>query len=505
MPAPGPTFEETNGGVPPEPSAVPRAEADSMTGPSEPARYRRLDTDGAEHLHRLTGAWQLIADLAFSDLLLFVPVSGTGEFQIVAQQRPYTARTLYTEDLVGTVIKPEWHPWVERAWREATRLTPEEPAFIDGEPVRVEAMPVRHRGEIIAVISVEAADMPDRAMGRLEAAYLDVSSMLLAMVEHGKFPFATANDLITSPRVGDGLIVLDPDGRVTFASPNAVSAFRRIGTSALPLDEPPPERVQILAREATAGRRPVEYEIEEAGAVIDMRVVPLADGDWSGTLILCREVTDLRRKDRVISLREATIREVHHRVKNNLQTVASLLRLQARRMGDHPQAAEALEESVRRIASIALVHETLTEELEGAVDLRDVARRVVRMFEGSMAREDVRIKLDADSARVNAAVATPVAVVLNELVQNAVEHGLGDGPGTVTVGLHGGGSEPLVLEVTDDGQGVPASLPAARDGNGLGLPLVRALIQDQLGGRFELGDRNGDGRGSVARVVVPAQ
>src|SRR5439155_20007742 len=122
----------------------------------------------------------------------------------------------------------------------------------------------------------------------------------------------------------------------------------------------------------------------------------------------------------------ATIREVHHRVKNNLQTVASLLRLQARRMQDHPEAAGALEETVRRIASIALVHETLTEELEGDVDLGDVARRGVRKFEGSMSREDVTIHLETRAARVNAAIATPVAVVLNELIQNAVQHGLGD-------------------------------------------------------------------------------
>jgi two-component sensor histidine kinase len=480
-----------------------------VTYPTTGARYRRLDTEGAEHLHRLTSAWQLIADLAFADLLLFVPVSGTGEFQTVAQQRPYTARTLYPEDLVGQVVGPEWHPWVERAWREARRLTQEEPAYIDAEPVRVQAVPVRHHGDIIAVLSVEAADLPDRAAGRLEAAYLDCSATLLDMVGAGKFPFSTANDLITSPRVGDGLIALDADKNIAFASPNAISAFRRIGTSALPAGDAPPERVRILAEEAIAARRPVEYEIEDSGAIIDLRVVPMRyDEVWSGALVLCREVTDLRRKDRVISLREATIREVHHRVKNNLQTVASLLRLQARRMSDHPGAAAALEESVRRIASIALVHETLTEELEGAVDLGDVARRVVRMFEGSMAREDIRIELKADPARVNAAVATPVAVVLNELVQNAVEHGLGEGPGTVRVELHGGGSNPLLLEVSDDGQGVPAALPAARDGNGLGLPLVRALVFDQLGGSFELASRgNGDSdeRGSIARVVVPAQ
>jgi two-component sensor histidine kinase len=483
-----------------------------MTNLARPVR-RPLSAGAVEHLHSLMAGWQLIADLAFADLLLFLPVESAEAFRIVGQLRPYTARTLYPADLVGEVVDPTWHPYVERAWREGRMLRSPEPILIDAEPVRVETVPVRHRGEIVAVLSVESPETPARPTGRLEAAYLGAAAALLEMVAAGSFPFVEAHDPTASPRVGDGLVVLDASGRVEFASPNATSAFRRMGTNALPLGQPLPHRAAILVAEAMAGRRPVESEIEAAGAITDIRVVPLLRGAGRrGALVLVREATELRRRDRVISRREATIREVHHRVKNNLQTVASLLRLQARRLGDHPQAVAALEDSVRRIASIALVHETLTEEFEGAVDMAQVARRVVRMLEGSLGREDVRIRLHTASVPVDAAVATPLAVVLNELIQNAVEHGLGHGPGTVMVALRGGGPDPVELEVRDDGDASPARPearegdgppPAEGDGNGggLGLRLVRALVEEELGGRFTL--TRPAGRGSVAAATVP--
>src|SRR6266487_2980314 len=103
-------------------------------------------------------AWQLIADLSFADLLLCVP-AGADRFRIVGQMRPHTARTLYPADLVGEVVETGWHPFVERAWRERRRLLAPQPVFIDAEPVRIETVPVRRRGSVLAVLSVEAAEV----------------------------------------------------------------------------------------------------------------------------------------------------------------------------------------------------------------------------------------------------------------------------------------------------------------------------------------------------------
>ena len=100
-------------------------------------------------------------------------------------------------------------------------------------------------------------------------------------------------------------------------------------------------------------------EVERDDASILLRVIPLLeDRKPAGALILLRDVTDLRRRDRMLMSKDATIREIHHRVKNNLQTIAALLRLQGRRL-DSPEARQAIKESERRIRSIAIVHETL--------------------------------------------------------------------------------------------------------------------------------------------------
>ena len=124
------------------------------------------------------------------------------------------------------------------------------------------------------------------------------------------------------------------------------------------------------------GTSPRDTEIGTEDTTLILRAIPLRPtGEHIGALVLLRDVTDLRRRDRELVTKDATIREIHHRVKNNLQTVAALLRLQARRI-DVPEGREALEEAVRRVGSIAIVHETLSQAFDEFVDFDDVADRL---------------------------------------------------------------------------------------------------------------------------------
>ena len=238
----------------------------------------------------------------------------------------------------------------------------------------MENIPVRFGDVVIAVLLRVSLAPLKGPTSMYERTYLDVFERLADMVAQSAFPYPD-EDVGTeeAPRVGDGVVVVDADGRVEFASPNAMNAFHRMGIYA-----PPEGRrfgdldIEETAIEwALANGRPVVEEVERRPDVIVLlHCIPLlSHGVVTGAMILLRDVTDVRRLDRLLLSKDAAIREVHHRVKNNLQTISSLLSLQARRV-DERAARVALHEAERRVRSISLVHEILSRDPSDQVPVR---------------------------------------------------------------------------------------------------------------------------------------
>ncbi len=462
-------------------------------------RRTALSVEDVDWLHLLLADWQLISDLSFADLVLWLPVSAGGGFVAAAHVRPSTGPTAHHDDLVGTEAPRGRRPQLDTAYDEQRICRERDPDWPGDVPVREETIPVVRAGRVVAVVSRHTNLAAARTPSRLELTYLRTADDLAVMVSQGGFPVTgPEHQVALSPRVGDGLVRLDERGVVTFASPNAVSAYRRLGLSADLVGAHLGDVTATLASRAApvdealsmvvSGWAAREAEVEAAGTTVRLRVIPLTpDGVRTAALVLCRDVTEVRRRERELVGKDATIREIHHRVKNNLQTVAALLRLQARRLPDGETAArEALAEAERRIGSIAVVHETLSLARSDAVDFDEVADRVVALTgEMGSAGGAVRVRRDGTFGLLAPEVATPLALVLVELVQNAVEHGL-DGRGgevrievAVAAGRERG--DRLTVAVADDGSGLPADFDPAADG-GLGLQIVRTLVEGELGG-----------------------
>jgi two-component system, sensor histidine kinase PdtaS len=464
-----------------------------------------LDSIAIDTLHAIVSDWQILADLSFADLVMFCRDPQTHELMVVAQMRPYTAQTIYQEDLVGQTFAPEERPGVTRAFEEGRIIRDGDPDWSTGVPVREEAVPVPLEGQVIAVVTREANLSMVRAPSQLELTYLQAANDLCQMLAEGAFPFPGEDpERELAPRVGDGLVRIDPTGVVVYASPNAISAFRRCGfmeniigrnLAEFDLDDQ-------AVLEALADGEPLESEVEARGAVVLRRLIPLTRAHHVlGGLMLVREVTELRRHERLLLYKDATIREIHHRVKNNLQTVASLLRLQSRRL-ESDEARQALWESVRRISSIALVHETLSQDSRQRVSFDKVAQRLVEMLSTGLTDPNRPVKMDlrGGAGELPAEVATPLALVLSELVQNSVEHAFPERGGTITIELERRTAS-LHLTIRDDGVGVPEDWSLGDDAN-LGLQISATLVESELGGTLEV-MRAPDGPGTLCEALLP--
>ena len=328
------------------------------------AEHSRLSGEAVEHLQRVVAEWQLLADMSFADFLLWVPLgtdaSAATEWLCVAQARPTTAPTAYPKDVVAARVDAAENPQLRRAATERRICRDEDPRWHLEVPVRRETIPVRRGNVVLAVLSRDTNLAMPRVPSPMEIAYLGSASDLCQMIADGNFPPpSSVAGADTSPRAGDGLIRLDAHGHVAYASPNALSAYHRMGHASdlvglsladitRTLVRDPFDAAEVADRiesaRSTGGIR-YGWRRGPAGAVMLLRALPLRPrGTSAGALVLVRDVTDLRRRDLALLSKDATIREIHHRVKNNLQTVAALLRLQARRTAI-PEAQRALAES----------------------------------------------------------------------------------------------------------------------------------------------------------------
>ena len=411
-----------------------------MATPAELA-FERTDLDEAQlgHLQRLLGTWGILADLSFSDLVLMAPMAplpgdphpGQQMLVVLGQMRPSNTATVVQHDLVGQTAGPAEWPQVVQTLRSGEASRGEKLLEAGEEPVRLQCIPVRCEGATVAVLARLSAGA-GRRPGHLERTYRDVFDRFAVMLSESSFPFPS-EEVATeeAPRVGDGVVLVDEEGRVHFASPNATNALHRMGM----YSQIEGRRLTDLGIEesaiewALASALPVVEEVERRPDVtVLLHCIPLlAHEEVTGCLVLLRDVTDVRRLDRLLLSKDAAIREVHHRVKNNLQTISALLRLQARRL---PPGGG-------RVA--------LFEAEDGA--------------EGP-----------GPHGSSGGGGAAPYA------------------SGTIRVHLVNDGTT-LRLEVTDDGSGLPDSFDIDAS-QSLGLSIVRDLVRSQLDGSITMRNRS---------------
>ncbi|QPK94580.1 histidine kinase N-terminal domain-containing protein [Actinomyces sp. zg-332] len=442
-----------------------------------------------ERMHMLLGDWQVLADLAIADLILWFPEEN-GRFIAAAHCRPATGTTVHMEDVVGLRSSSIRSNNLKEAMRRKSIFVSNESRWAGSYTVHEVLIPIMHEGKSVAVISSETEMNALHNRSGESNWFIDMADILCHMIVDEQYPYASSSFSAKygSPRVHDGVLELNREGYVVHASPNAISAFSRVGASrnithSLLIEYVTPVmefegQVDESISMVVSGKAPWQCELTSRGVTLNLRSMPLYEkGERVGAILLCRDVTEMKKREDELLSKDATIREIHHRVKNNLQTVSALLRIQARR-SDSEEVKKALGEAERRVSTIATVHQSLSHSVDEKVLFDDVCKKILDLSVlVASPTANARVEFTGNIGIVSADEASTMSVILSELVNNAVEHGLGEEGGTVSINSVRNDNA-LTITVSNPGKPLENGLVLT----GLGTQIVKTLVQKELNG-----------------------
>jgi len=475
-------------------------------------RHVDLNQEDVAFLKKLAADLPILADISRADLLLYC-AKGREKAIVVAQAMPHSVSPLYQEERVGLVFGPSEQQEVLRTLSGKPNPSHVYTVAVRGATVARQVFPVwSRRGKLIAAMAMDSYWLAHERQLRRSKAFQNALRDLRTMVLHGELRGAES---LSPFGEHDGIVYVSAERIIRYMSGVAASLYRHLGYRDSLIGRRVNELETVdpyLVNQVLAEQRCFERQDEQYGRTWIRRALPVSvperpfwgslwrwkpltrNSTWrpQGVLILIHDATETLQAQHELESKMALIREVHHRVKNNLQIIASLMRLQARRVSS-PEAKAALEESVNRILSVAVVHEFLSQNAKGMINLLEIAHRILSQIQRALIAPDKRIQLQVKGSDIwlPAERATHCALVINELVQNAIEHGLARrDEGLVSVELIDRGEEVNIV-VVDNGEGLPAGFALETDAN-LGLRIVHNIVEKDLKGRFELhGDEDG--------------
>jgi len=469
------------------------------------AERRPRDAEPPLDLAVVIDTLPILADLLRCDVTLFhldgpTPVG-------IATTRPQTVPSVRSGPGGSRWDDPSIEPAILNVFdtgRSARRLTRQ---LVQGTPTVQDVFPVSRDGRVVAALACEMGVIEHERQRRRSPIYRRALESFRVAALEGRVHGATRLS-----RLGehDGPFLVDAQGQIIYISSVAESIYRKLGYGRSMLHQP----VMGLTTDesgfqhAIDRRECMEYQSVEGTFHLHRWAIPVpspagpgflrrfrvAARDLEGVILIVRDETEERFRTQELLIKSALIQEIHHRVKNNLQTVAALLRLQARR-SESTEVHDILRQTINRILSIAVVHEFLAHDQSDAIDVKDVCQRLVTEVSQSQFDPDksIRFRVDGSDFRLPAQQATSCALIVNELLQNSVKHAfVGRNHGTVTL-LLDASDERCRIVVVDDGCGVGPGFETRHGGSLLGLHIVRTLVREDLRGELALEGRPGQG------------
>ena len=445
-------------------------------------------------LEHLCALLQLASDLAHAQVTIYTKAQQESSLMILAQARPNTTCIKGKRSLIGSTVQATEEPLVWRTMSTGISIAGQREWAL-GLVADMQTFPLFDSdGLVMAVASFETGGI-ETIIG--QNILMETANMLLANSSTDR----RSSSIYRRLSARDGIIIVDEQGEIVVANAAANSIYNILGIGRMVGRRIYDRQINLrLAQRAAAAHMAAEEEIEQGQMVLVQRAIPIIINEVTvRTIVITTDVTERKQKEKELLIKSAVIQEIHHRVKNNLQTIASLLRLQARRTHS-AEVKAALRESVNRILSISIVHEFLSQQDQEIIDVAEVAKNILDLLIQNMLEPDFNIQTicNAQTVILPSEQATSLALVINELIQNSIEHGfVGRREGLIGLDI-ADVCDTYQIDIYDNGVGLPADF-GNRSPASLGLQIVRTLIETDLGGRFDISSHNG----THACIVIP--
>lgn len=454
-----------------------------------------LSTAQIDILNKRSQVFSIVADLSHAHLTVYAKAADKSNLVVIAESKPNTSFSQYKPNILGSKVRIAEEPIVWRTMQTG-RMIRGKREWAWGFMLDMYTFPIYDYSGVIAVISFETNSEELRIDG-----YSYLMETSYSLLVNAKSPID--RNMYRQLSASDGIIITDKRNKITFANTAAVSIYKVLGVGNIVGHHMFDRQITMhITKETTISQRPYEKELEAGNLVLMQRSIPIIqDGKVLRTVLIVSDVTEVRKKEKEIMIKSAVIQEIHHRVKNNLQTIASLLRLQSRRTGS-PEVKAALKESVNRILSISLVHEFLSQQDAEIIDVVEVAKNILDLVMQNMLEPEFQLATEfkGETIILPSEHASSLALVINELIQNSIEHGfIGCKSGLIGLNIVRQDGN-YVIDLYDNGTGIPENFNQQAS-KSLGLQIVRTLIEGDLGGTFELYND----RGTHAKIIIPQQ
>ncbi|PID82112.1 MAG: histidine kinase, partial [Clostridiales bacterium] len=431
--------------------------------------YTDLSSEEIAYIKKISMAMDFLSDTEEADVFINCACSG-GDSVIVAQAKPKVCESAYDKYILGMFSKPMNEPAVERTLRLGLTTKRVKAISQENRQIIQITMPIKYKERTIGVMTYERLNTFDGKENGFHE-YFNTPDKYQKnhkrSIKYQDFRWILDN-------MEGALLIIDSNGIVVFRNESAKKLYFQLGYAG-----------DVLGQEY----RNLSFGVDDFDSAAEVKVgrfyfkIMKIDSSMEGIFgILIYDITLIKRKEKELILKSIVIQEMHHRIKNSLQIISSLISLQSRRINCE-ESRKLLVDTISRIQAIAAAHQLLSESVIGDVMIKDVisniADVVVRLSEANSNR--VSITITGDDFEINSDIATTLSLLLNELLQNSFKHAFsGRESGKIIIVVKKETQIYGRITVKDDGIGFKID----RNTSNLGMNIVKTLIKDKLKGSF---------------------